>query len=211
MGSGHSENRWTWPGIAWCLWPLAPNLAPSDLVSNANVRMSALTPTPESRLQPTTSPAQPDSPRRRPCRDHADGTDALLGRSAGPDRQYEHCRVSRGRVSRPGRLAGVADGEVGADTSGHRLTLHSMRSTYREMQRGEPPPLLPLLRSRLQADLLTLVLLNPGKEWTLSELPRASSPRSHQPSVRSRVRKGQASSPPGESGTLAWLPLRRRP
>jgi len=30
--------------------------------------------------------------------------------------------------------------------------------------------------------------------------PRASSPRSHQPSVRSRVRKGQASSPPGESG-----------
>jgi predicted nucleotidyltransferase len=38
------------------------------------------------------------------------------------------------------------------------------------MQRGEPPPLLPLLRSRLQADLLTLVLLNPGKEWTLSEL-----------------------------------------
>lgn len=38
------------------------------------------------------------------------------------------------------------------------------------MQKGEPPPLLPLLRSRLQADLLTLVLLNPGKEWTLSEL-----------------------------------------
>jgi len=38
------------------------------------------------------------------------------------------------------------------------------------MRRGEPPPLLPLLRSRLQADLLTLVLLNPGKEWTLSEL-----------------------------------------
>jgi predicted nucleotidyltransferase len=37
------------------------------------------------------------------------------------------------------------------------------------MQRGQPPPLLPLLRSRLQADLLTLVLLNPGKEWTLSE------------------------------------------
>ncbi|MGD0605784.1 MAG: hypothetical protein ABSA53_19585 [Streptosporangiaceae bacterium] len=45
-----------------------------------------------------------------------------------------------------------------------------MRSTYRDMQKGEPPPLLPLLRSRLQADLLTLVLLNPGKEWTLSEL-----------------------------------------
>jgi hypothetical protein len=35
-----------------------------------------------------------------------------------------------------------------------------------------PPPLLPLLRSRLQADLLTLVLLNPDHEWTLTELAR---------------------------------------
>ncbi|MBO0832053.1 MAG: ArsR family transcriptional regulator [Actinobacteria bacterium] len=32
------------------------------------------------------------------------------------------------------------------------------------------PPLLPLLRSRLQAELLTLVLLTPGQEWTLTEL-----------------------------------------
>ncbi len=35
---------------------------------------------------------------------------------------------------------------------------------------ARPPPLLPLLRSRLQAELLTLVLLTPGREWTLSEL-----------------------------------------
>lgn len=34
----------------------------------------------------------------------------------------------------------------------------------------EAPPLLPLLRSRLQAELLTLVLLNPEREWTLTEL-----------------------------------------
>lgn len=34
------------------------------------------------------------------------------------------------------------------------------------------PPLLPLLRSRLQAELLTLLLLNPSKEWTLTELAR---------------------------------------
>jgi len=34
------------------------------------------------------------------------------------------------------------------------------------------PPLLPLLRSRLQAELLTLVLLSPGREWTLTELAR---------------------------------------
>lgn len=38
------------------------------------------------------------------------------------------------------------------------------------MQRASPPPLLPLLRSRLQAELLTLVLLTPEHEWTLTEL-----------------------------------------
>lgn len=32
------------------------------------------------------------------------------------------------------------------------------------------PPLLPLLRSRLQADLLTVILLGPDREWTLTEL-----------------------------------------
>jgi predicted nucleotidyltransferase len=32
------------------------------------------------------------------------------------------------------------------------------------------PPLLPLLRSRLQAELLTVVLLTPGQEWSLTEL-----------------------------------------
>lgn len=35
---------------------------------------------------------------------------------------------------------------------------------------AQPPPLLPLLRSRLQADLLTLVMLTPGQEWSLTEL-----------------------------------------
>jgi len=38
------------------------------------------------------------------------------------------------------------------------------------MQKSAPPPLLPLLRSRLQAEVLTLVLLSPEQEWTLSEL-----------------------------------------
>lgn len=36
--------------------------------------------------------------------------------------------------------------------------------------KAQPPPLLPLLRSRFQADLLTLVLLNPEREWTLTDL-----------------------------------------
>lgn len=35
---------------------------------------------------------------------------------------------------------------------------------------AQAPPLLPLLRSRRQAELLTLILLSPGREWTLTEL-----------------------------------------
>ena len=42
-----------------------------------------------------------------------------------------------------------------------------MVSILQDMQKGAPPPLLPLLRSRLQAEVLTLVLLTPDQEWTL--------------------------------------------
>jgi predicted nucleotidyltransferase len=45
-----------------------------------------------------------------------------------------------------------------------------MQCILRDMQKASPPPLLPLLRSRLQADLLTLILLTPGREWSLTEL-----------------------------------------
>jgi len=38
------------------------------------------------------------------------------------------------------------------------------------MQKTGPPPLLPLLRSRLQAEVLTLVLLDPDREWTMTDL-----------------------------------------
>jgi predicted nucleotidyltransferase len=38
------------------------------------------------------------------------------------------------------------------------------------MQKASAPPLLPLLRSRLQAEVLTLVLLNPDQEWSLTGL-----------------------------------------
>jgi predicted nucleotidyltransferase len=38
------------------------------------------------------------------------------------------------------------------------------------MQKAPAPPLLPLLRSRLQAEILTLVLLGPGQEWSLTGL-----------------------------------------
>lgn len=47
----------------------------------------------------------------------------------------------------------------------------NVRDVVRVMQ-VEPPPLLPLLRSPVQAELLTLILLNPDREWTLSELAR---------------------------------------
>jgi hypothetical protein len=36
--------------------------------------------------------------------------------------------------------------------------------------RSEAPPLLPVLRSRHQADLLTVLLLHPDQEYTLTEL-----------------------------------------
>jgi predicted nucleotidyltransferase len=38
------------------------------------------------------------------------------------------------------------------------------------MQKASPPPLLPLLRSRLQAEVLTLAMLNPDREWSLTDL-----------------------------------------
>ncbi len=46
-----------------------------------------------------------------------------------------------------------------------------MQYTLRDMQ-SEAPPLLPLLRSRPQAELLTMVLLSPNREWTLTELAK---------------------------------------
>ena len=40
VGSGCSDIGWMWPGIALCSWPLAPSLAPRDMVSSANVRIA---------------------------------------------------------------------------------------------------------------------------------------------------------------------------
>jgi hypothetical protein len=71
--------------------------------------------------------------------------------------------------------------------------LHIMRSALRDMQRGQPP-LLPLLRSRQQADLLTLVL-EPGQKWMLSEV--ASGIRSTVSSVQREVVRAE------QAGVLA--------
>jgi predicted nucleotidyltransferase len=64
-----------------------------------------------------------------------------------------------------------------------------MTSILHDMQKGGPPPLLPLLRSRLQAEVLSLVLLSPGREWTLSEL--ASRVRASTSSVLREVARAE--------------------
>ena len=60
----------------------------------------------------------------------------------------------RSRSPAPGISADKACGAALADTRSRRAC----------------PSRAPLLRSRLQAELLTLVLLSPGWEWTLTEL-----------------------------------------
>ena len=50
------------------------------------------------------------------------------------------------------------------------LLFRIVQYIVQDMQKSAPPLLLPLLRSRLQAEVLTLVLLNPDREWTLTEL-----------------------------------------
>ena len=57
------------------------------------------------------------------------------------------------------------------------------------MQRGSPPPLLPLLRSRLQAEILTLVLLGPEQEWSLTGL--ASRARASVSSVQREITRAE--------------------
>ena len=50
------------------------------------------------------------------------------------------------------------------------LLFRIVQFIVQDMQKSGPPPLLPLLRSRLQAEMLTLVLLHPDREWTMTEL-----------------------------------------
>lgn len=51
------------------------------------------------------------------------------------------------------------------------MDLRFDRSYHRRM-RSDPPPLLPILRSRTQAGVLTVLLLNPDLELTQTELAR---------------------------------------
>jgi hypothetical protein len=79
-----------------------------------------------------------------------------LGRSEQP------LRVDQSRVSRQPRVARHCCLTV----RGRRLLLLPFRIVQfivQDVQKSAPPPLLPLLRSRLQAEVLTLVLLKSGQ------------------------------------------------
>lgn len=71
-----------------------------------------------------------------------------------------------------------------------------MQRILHDMQKGPTPPLLPLLRSRLQAEVLTLILLNPEREWTLTELASraGASPSSAQREVTRAEQAGVVAS-----------------
>lgn len=79
-----------------------------------------------------------------------------LSRRSGRGRYHSWLRWLGWHVAAPGRRP--------------LLLFRIVQCIVRDMQKSAPPPLLPLLRSRLQAEILTLVLLHPDREWTLSEL-----------------------------------------
>lgn len=47
-----------------------------------------------------------------------------------------------------------------------------MQDTLRHVKQPSAPPLLPLLRSRVQAEALTTLLLAPEQEWSLTDIAR---------------------------------------
>jgi DNA-binding Lrp family transcriptional regulator len=48
-------------------------------------------------------------------------------------------------------------------------SFHILQDTYQDMK-TVPNPLVPILRSRVQAEVLATVLLHPDREWTLTQL-----------------------------------------
>ena len=105
----------------------------------------------------------------------------------------------------------MAEGPLIGGTA--RVSVRSSRITQsilRGTQKASPPLLLPLLRSRPQAEVLTLVLLNPGQEWSLTSLASPRGRRFLGCSAGLPVRSRPASSAPalgqrpaGESCGLA--------
>ena len=91
----------------------------------------------------------------------------VVGFTAGHDEaQVPH----GGRSCRRTRLEQRTASQRRRFLRGSAFIFRIMQCIVQDMQKSAPPPLLPLLRSRLQAEVLTLVLLNPDREWTLTEL-----------------------------------------
>jgi hypothetical protein len=108
------------------------------------------------------SAAGPPPTREFPLADPDGEPDGEPGR---PERVLQGLTI--GRAPPAGEhLGDDAERLWGAPT----LLFRIVQCIVRDMQKSAPPPLLPLLRSRLQAEVLTLVLLHPDREWTMTEL-----------------------------------------
>lgn len=70
------------------------------------------------------------------------------------------------------------------------MYIHKSRSTLQIVDRGASPPLLPIFRSRQQADLLALLLGDPELEVSVSEL--AQRLRSPYPSIHREVERAES-------------------
>ena len=78
----------------------------------------------------------------------------------------------RGSPGTPGDEIGDEDRDAAGDAVGatsSSLIYRNAQSILQVMQ-SPSPPLLPLLRSALQAEILALILLNPEQEWSLTDL-----------------------------------------
>lgn len=73
------------------------------------------------------------------------------------------------------------------------------------------PPLLPLLRSALQGEILALILLNPGQEWSLTDLASRVGASVSTAQREVSAPRTPASSPRAGSGTPGWSVRCRRP
>jgi DNA-binding transcriptional ArsR family regulator len=74
-------------------------------------------------------------------------------------------------------------------TPGLLLAYHILKSTLQYMNRGSTPPLLPILRSQQQGEILALLLGDPDRELSLTEIShRTGAPH---PSVYREVQRAE--------------------
>jgi hypothetical protein len=88
-----SNDGWMWPGVAQCLWSLAPSLAPRDLVSGANVRRFRTSPS----NGEVAAIERPRSARAGPARRLAIGS--LSAVKVTPDCSVDGSLLDRGFIS----------------------------------------------------------------------------------------------------------------